>query len=159
MAVVIRDVIPADEEAIIALIDALNRYEAGLVDDRRTDITAARECLDRDRERIAESGGALLAACEGERVVGFLALVFGRDEPYVLPRFRDYAMIAELVVDAEARGAGIGRALIAEAERRARERGLERITVAALAVNKGALAAYSAAGYGDYMVTLERRLG
>lgn len=154
----IREAIPADDEAIVALIDALNRHEAGLVDDRRTDPEAARECLDRDRRRIAENGGALLVACAGERVVGFLALVFGRDEPYVRPELRDYAMIAELVVADDARGLGVGRALIAEAERRARARGAPRIMVAALAANAGALAVYRAAGYADYLVTLERRL-
>ncbi|MCG6121425.1 MAG: GNAT family N-acetyltransferase [Microvirga sp.] len=158
MAFVIRDASPADDDAIVALIDALNQYEANLVDDRRTDPAAARECLERDRERIGRSGGGLVVACEEERVIGFLALVFARDEPYVLPQWRDYAMIAELVVDAYSRGLGVGRSLIAEAERRARERGVARIAVAALSANAGALAAYRAAGYGDYMITLERRL-
>lgn len=159
MAFEIRDAREGDDEAIVALIDALNRYEAGLADDRRTDPAAARECLDRDRERIAEAGGALLVACDGGRVVGFLALVFGRDEPYVVPELRDYAMIAELVVDERARGRGVGRGLMAEAERRARAYGLRRIMVAALAANEAALATYRAAGYGDHLLTLERRLG
>lgn len=158
MAFEIRDAAPSDDEAIIALIDALNRHEAAIADDRRTDPAAARECLDRDRERVAEGGGALLVACDGGRVVGFLALVFARDEPYVRQDLRDYAMIAELVVDERARGLGVGRGLIAAAERRARDHGLPRISIAALAANAAALATYRAAGYGDYLITLERRL-
>jgi GNAT superfamily N-acetyltransferase len=155
---VIRNADPLDAEALIDLIDQLNRHEAGLSDDRRTDREAARECLASLTTRIARDGGALLVCENAGQITGLLAMAYAMDEPYVAEPLRRHALITDLVVAETARGTGIGRLLMAEAEKRAREAGLRRIMITALHANEAALRAYQAAGYGAYLMTLEKPL-
>ena len=57
------------------------------------------------------------------------------------------AEIRSLVVDARARGRGVGRALVAEAERWADSRGLARVRVRSRTARRGAHRFYLAVGY------------
>jgi predicted GNAT family N-acyltransferase len=75
-----------------------------------------------------------LVALDGGRIVGTCRLVDAADR----------AKFGRLVVAREARGAGIGRALLDEAERRARALGRERIVLAA---QTSAMSLYERAGY------------
>ena len=58
-----------------------------------------------------------------------------------------YAEVGGLVVDDEARGVGVGRALMAEAERWARERGYREVRVRSGTARTGAHAFYQRIGY------------
>jgi len=158
-APVIRDAGPQDAEALVDLIDQLNRHEATLCEDRRTGRDAARECLASLTARIARDGGAVLVCESSGRVSGLLAMAYAEDEPYVVTSLRRHALVTDLVVDQSARGVGIGRALLAEAEARARKAGRGRIMITALQANKAALRAYQAAGYGAYLLMLQKPLG
>ena len=64
------------------------------------------------------------------------------------------AYIAELFVRAEARRRGVARALIEDAERIARERGVSCIMVSAIAGNSSAEATYDRAGFAPYATEL-----
>jgi predicted GNAT family N-acyltransferase len=75
-----------------------------------------------------------LVALDGARVVGTCRLVDGADT----------AKFGRLVVAADARGRGIGSALLSEAERRARALGRERMTLTA---QTAAMGLYEGAGY------------
>ncbi len=59
----------------------------------------------------------------------------------------------------EARGKGLGRALIAGCENWARERGHKLLTIGVLTRNAHAIRAYEGAGYAPYTLMLRRYLG
>ncbi|MEU2109501.1 GNAT family N-acetyltransferase [Streptomyces sp. NPDC019507] len=67
---------------------------------------------------VAEGGRVIWAARDGERVVGTVSVGFT-----AYPNGRHRAEIAKLLVHREARGRGLGRALLTAAEQGAAERG------------------------------------
>jgi ribosomal protein S18 acetylase RimI-like enzyme len=147
-----------DKSAIVDLIHALNLFEAGLCADRRTDFSAAEECFEAIEARIARDGGALVVACEDEAILGVLSLAFAVDEPFVQAELRNHGIVMDLVVAQEHRNRGIGRMLLAEAERRTKARGLARLTIGVLSANRAALASYERSGFAPYMIMLNKNL-
>ena len=87
----------------------------------RPAVTEAREadCRALYEQQIVEPDTHHIVAEDASGVVGFLSMHFrGR-----LNQVTEEAWIPDLVVDERARRQGVGRALLDEAERRARERG------------------------------------
>ena len=84
---------------------------------------------------------ALLIARDGERIVGTLTLVW-----YDLPSGRR-AWIEDVVVDAAARGCGVGRALVEAALRLAAEIGAERVLLTSNPTRTAARALYRSCGF------------
>lgn len=159
MSVSIRTAGPADRETCIVLIDALNAFEATLVDDRLTTRAAAEAAYKRAVERVVETKGRILLAEEDGLAVGLLVWVTDVEHPYVREDVRRYGQVADLIVVEDARGRGVGRALIAAAEALTREAGLKRLAIGALAANGSALATYRKAGFGDYLTILIKDFG
>jgi GNAT superfamily N-acetyltransferase len=96
--------------------------------------------------RIAEDPNVrVLVAEEDGAVVGTLAL-------YILPNLshgaRPFAIVENVVVDASERGSGIGKQLMAEAERIAREAGCYKVSLTSNNKRGPAHAFYEAIGYG-----------
>jgi ribosomal protein S18 acetylase RimI-like enzyme len=143
-----------DKDPIVALIHALNLHEASLCADRRTDLAAAEECYAAIRVRIASDGGALVVASEGDIILGVLSLAFATDEPFVQADLRRYGVVTDLVVAQAHRNRGIGRMLLAEAERRTKAEGLARLMIGVLSANRSALDSYERSGFAPHMVTL-----
>ncbi|GGK22807.1 GNAT family N-acetyltransferase [Salinarimonas ramus] len=151
MTLAIRTAGPADRETCIGLVDQLNAFEATLVDDRLTTREAAEAAYAAALDRVARTKGRMLLAEEDGIAVGLLVFVIDEEHPYVREDVRRYGMVADLIVVEDARGRGVGRALLAEAERLTREAGLVRLSIGALAANEGACAAYLKAGFSDYL--------
>jgi len=154
----IRPATAQDTPALVALIDALNRHEAALTDDRRTDFAAARECLASLDARIARTGGGVnVAQCQGD-IVGMISWVIEEGEPYLQAHLRRYALITDLVVAGERRGSGIGGALIGSVEDAARAQALPRLAITVLAANQAAIDAYRTQGFVDDMRIMMKSL-
>src|SRR6187455_495671 len=96
----IRDATPDDAPAIAALLAQL---------DYATDDAEVRARL----ARVAAAGDRLIVAEQGAGVIGLLQL----HVRHSLHRARPVGTLVVLVVDSAARGAGIGAALVAAAER------------------------------------------
>lgn len=95
--------------------------------------------------RVAGSEtGALLAAVAGERIVGVLMLAW-----YDAPSGRK-AWIEDVVVDAAARGRGIGEALVREALALARREGVARMMLTSNATRRAAHRLYERMGFVRY---------
>jgi GNAT superfamily N-acetyltransferase len=146
----IRTALPADDPALIDLIQTLNAYEAVILGDRRTDREAA-EAYHRDLcERMAQQEGRLLVAEAEGRIVALLGLVVQEDPVFLAEDLRRHCYVTDLVVDEEWRGRGVSKALLAEAERVTREKGLKRMMISVVAGNDVAERAYEAAGFQLY---------
>ena len=154
---VIRPAAAADRAALDEQAQLLNRYEEPFAHDRRLDAAGGVESVATLLARTAEGGALLVAELDG-RVVGHMALWFERMPPFVREALRDYAYLGDLFVREAHRGRGIGRALIAEAERLARARGAARILLGVLPGNP-AEAVYRKLGYRPYAVEMAKDLG
>ncbi|WP_163362692.1 hypothetical protein, partial [Escherichia coli] len=75
--------VEADRRFAIALIHQLNVFEDAISGDRAKDRKAAEACLDADLERAALDGGAVIVAAEGDELVGMMAWLIDRPEPYL----------------------------------------------------------------------------
>jgi ribosomal protein S18 acetylase RimI-like enzyme len=137
----IRDVHSGDAEALSRLI---------------TEFTGLSTTAAQIRQRLARSLGVehpIVAELDG-RVAGFASLrlvnYLGEDVPY--------AEISELFVSAPYRRKGIGRALMAELETRARAAGATGLSVLTAAENDPALALYRAMGLRQFSIALQKWL-
>lgn len=98
-------------------------------------------------------GTAFVALDHDDRVVGFVSLTTSTHFAGEVD-----AYIGELVVAARAEGHGVGTALVAAAERRARADGRRCITLTTGAANERALRFYGQLGYLDEDVNLTKIL-
>jgi GNAT superfamily N-acetyltransferase len=158
---VIRPATAADRIALDEQELGLNLFENALVGDRNLTAAGGTTAMDRLHQRAADSSGVVLVAEIGGAVIAHLVLTFERFGPYVRAELRDYALVADLFVRAAHpahRGRGIGRALIAEAERRAIERGMPRIMLGVVHGNHAAERSYRRQGFRDYALELVKEL-
>jgi ribosomal protein S18 acetylase RimI-like enzyme len=138
--IVFRDAVEADLDALVALVTSAYRgdasrvgwtTEADLLDGERIDREVLREDLLRPRSRVllAEREGELLACAHVAELEG---------EGY-------FGMFA---VRPELQGGGLGKAVLAEAERIAREEwGLRKLRMTVIDVREELLAWYQRRGY------------
>jgi GNAT superfamily N-acetyltransferase len=159
MTLLIRDFDEArDRAAALAFIDGSQAYEHAFEPDRRLDGAVAGEHYAVLMARVAKKRGRIFMACEGARALGWA--VFHHDENmiYVVEAERAFGYIAELFVVEDARGRGIGRALIEACEAHARAEGLGHIMIGVLARNKRTADIYAQAGYAPYAVEMRKYL-
>lgn len=145
--IILRPMQPADREAVIDLLWALNKVEADLGATRRVDRFAAIRCLDYDEDAVRASRGQLIVADAAGDVVGYIAMSQREGGPFLPDRYLPQLYIENLVVHPERRSAGIGALLIAEAERFARANGLGALTLGVIPGNLRGQAFYQREGF------------
>jgi GNAT superfamily N-acetyltransferase len=158
MTLTLRTALPADRDAVIDLIFALNLHEAGLTGDRRRDRSGAVAYHGELLQRLARRNGRVVLAEEGGRIVAAMGFCIDEDAAYVTDDVRRHGTVTDLVVAEECRGRGIGRLLLAEAERLTREAGARRLTIGALVANGPAERTYRAFGFEPYVSILVKEL-
>lgn len=158
MGVVVRVARDADRPALVRLMGVLNEFEAA-IEDNRADASAAESHLDWVNGEIAAQGGVTLVAEEGGSVVGFLSFAFEEDPgTFVRPEHRRHALIWDISVDEDARGKGVGRALLEAAEAHTKAAGIGEIRLYVLESNARAQRIYDAAGYRTYERLMAKRI-
>jgi ribosomal protein S18 acetylase RimI-like enzyme len=130
-----------DGAALVAIIDSYARGPGGQNAPLPTE--ARRRLVSGLRDHPAAF--ALLALCEGEPV-GVAVCVWG----FSTFAGRPLLNIHDLAVLPERRGRGIGRRLLAEVDRRARERGACKVTLEVHDTNAGAKRLYASHGFGPW---------
>ncbi len=143
LRIALRPAEPEDAEAVAALLAVLG-YPCSRDDATQRIHTIADE----------PDQWLLLAECNGE-VCGLLAL----DLMYYLPLGASTARITALAVGRAHSGQGIGRALLREAELRARHAGAVRIEVTSADQREDAHAFYRACGYSPSSLRFVKKLG
>lgn len=108
-------------------------------------------------ERCAGWSGVLFVAEEAGRPVGLLSMFLEVPQTEPDEPAGNHALISDLVVLEEARGKGVGSALLRYAEAHARERGAEVVRMEVMAGNTVARRFYDRRGWRDRVVQLEKR--
>lgn len=148
-----------DRGTLVQFMQELNSVEFAFQPDRDLSIEAADDHLAYLEAGMASSEGFATAAERGGKLVGFLmAVLDSEDGSYVLPEARTFGYITDIFVTQQARGSGVGQALLRDAEARFRAKGLARARITTLAANKVALMRYEGAGYCPLEVTLVKEL-
>lgn len=150
--------LPQDEPAILSFITGLQDFEAAFEPDRRRDPDFAADHWRDLQHRCAEKHGTILIAEEAGALLGWAFAHDQNAELFVVEPERRHGYLAELYVVPQARGKGLGRALIEGCEVWARERGHTLLMVGVLAKNPGAIRAYEGAGYAPYGISMRRYL-
>jgi len=150
--------LPQDEPAILSFITGLQDYEAAFEPDRRRDPDFAVDHWRDLQHRCAEKHGIMLIAEDGAKPVGWAFAHDDKAEVFVVEPERTHGFLAELFLMPQARGKGLGRALIEGCEAWARERGHRLLTVGVLAKNPTAIRAYEGSGYSPYVTIMRRYL-
>ena len=139
----LRSAAAIDADDVAALLS-----ELGYPCDTDDAMRRIRAILDNDRQ-------ALVVA----RVEGIVSGLVALDFMYYLPLDTTTCRITALVVSSSARGQGLGRQLLREAERRARAGGAARLELASGSQRTDAHAFYKACGFSDGTVRFIKRLG
>jgi GNAT superfamily N-acetyltransferase len=135
----VRSAEAGDFDAVVRLLESLGRPEV-------TDDTRER-CRSLYESQLADpAADHLVAEDEGGAVVGFCSLHYLDRLNYTTPQ----AWVPDLIVDEDKRSAGVGRALLKEAERRACERGCWVLTLESAHWRKDAHRFYEAFGMTDH---------
>ena len=150
--------LPQDEAAILGFIAALQKYESGFEKNRRTDADFPAEHWAVVQNRAHSHHGIILVAEEAGKTVGWLFAYEDEGDVFIAPSERRHGFLAEIYVVPEARGTGLGRALIEGCEAWSRGRGHKALTINVLERNHRAIRAYEGTGYAPYTVTLRKYL-
>ena len=156
----IRDGNLPDDAAIgRSFIFGLQKYERLFEDDRRVDATVAAEFFEVLASRVAEKQGRIfIAEDEAGTAIGWAVCFVDENEIYVEPAVRTYGYISELYLVEQARGRGIGQALIGRCEDHFRTLGLKLMMIGVLSKNLGARRSYISAGFRPYSEMLLKGL-
>ena len=142
-----------------AFILGLQVFEKAMEADRRVDATVAGEFFDVLAARVAEKQGRIFIAEDADGApIGWAACFVDENEIYVEPELRRYGYISELFVVENARGQGVGRALIARCEDYFRALKLRVMMIGVLAKNTNARRSYLTAGFRPYSEMLQKML-
>lgn len=148
-----------DRDALRAMIgelhDTVKVYDADLAETIAI-LDAYVASLER---RVAEKDGAFYVAWDDEvkQYLGYVC-VLGRVPPDVDERSENLAVVTDLYARPEARGLGVGAALLARAEEHGRARGAVKLELNVLAKNATARTFYAKNGYYERVIVEAKRL-
>jgi GNAT superfamily N-acetyltransferase len=149
--------LPDDEPAIRSFIWGLQKFENAFEPNRRLDPDFVSEHW-ADVQVLAVARGAMFIAEHDSRPVGWAFVVEESGDLFVVEKERRYGFVAELFVDASARGQGHGRALIAACENWTRARGMAVLIIGVLSGNDKAAAVYQRDGFAPYNLFMRKYL-
>lgn len=142
MSITIRDAVHGDEPHIVELIRELSET-----------MDFPSEVTEKSAEKfLSFPGCGVLLAFKGEKALGLLSYSIRPG----LFHGADSALIEELVVRREARGRGIGSALISEFLRKVKKTGCAEVSVTTMPDNEGAIRFYKSHGLVDEALFLEK---
>ena len=150
--------LPQDEPAILSFITGLQDYEAAFEPNRRRDPDFAVDHWRDVQERCAEKHGTMFIAEQDGKPVGWAFAYEEHGELFIAEPERRHGFLAELFVNPDARGKGLGKALIEACEGWSRGRGHALLMIGVLTRNARAIRAYEGSGYAPYTVIMRRYL-
>jgi GNAT superfamily N-acetyltransferase len=155
----IRDIrLPHDKPDGLSFIMGSQRFEHAVEPNRRLDPAVAEEHFAVLTERVATERGRIFVADDDGRAIGWGVFIVAQHPVFVVADERTFGYIDELYVVEDARGRGVGQALIAACEDEARRLGLKQILLGVLDGNTRAREIYARAGFAPYALELRKYL-
>lgn len=160
MPVTIRAYQDEDSAQLLVLVRELQRFELELHDRMMPVEDIGAWYIEALKSRCAAEAGEILVAEVDGKLLGY-ATIFTEvaqsgeiDEvPYI------YGEISHIAVHPTARGAGVGRLLMAECERMAASAGRDWLRINVFANNAAARGLYQKLGFHDHLIVMEKSLG
>lgn len=149
------DITPADTDDIDTLVERWVELARGQRDHGTHLLPAENRAAIRQSIARSVAGERVLVARED----GIVGLVTFDIEQVRYEQDVDRGIVENLYVDPDRRGSGLGAELLAAAEKRLREAGVDVISLEAMADNVAARRFYRAQGYEPHRVELEKSLG
>ncbi|MBI3769649.1 MAG: GNAT family N-acetyltransferase [Deltaproteobacteria bacterium] len=146
-----------DASGLRACFVELQEFERGIDPALPEGVGVADVYLERMLDRCATWDGTVFVALARERVVGFVC-VWARVPPEPDEPPAPYAFVSDLIVVEAFRSRGVGRALLAEAERCARRRGAMTLKLDVMAGNPAALRLYEHVGFTRRRIEMTKAL-
>lgn len=156
----IREYRPEDRDQVVAVVRDLQRHEGRLYDRMLPPEAIGGWYVETQLRECAAAGGVILVAKFGRAVAGYASLlvdVSSAGDHDEVDYF--YAYVQDLGVSQALRGRGIGTALLAACEERARRAGRKWLRLSVLAANGDALKLYRRLGFEPHSAVLEKNLG
>ena len=157
-AVLIRPYRDDDREAVVACVRALQSYETQFEPRMKAPEDLGGWYVDGQLEDCRQNKGVIFVAEVAGTVVGYTTVYAAVpcDDPDEVAY--DYAYVADVAVNPEQRGRGIGRSFLEAAEQHAREHGSKWLRISVLAQNRIAAGLYERFGFEPRVVELEKTL-
>ena len=154
----IRDYKDEDEARLIQLIRELQGHETAYYDRMIPPGEIAGWYIDAIKKDCREYAGRIRIAWLADTPVGYCAIMTSvpNEEADELPF--DYAYVSEIVIAKSARGQGIGKALLRDAEALAHAASAKWLRINVLAKNTIARELYGRFGFEEHVVTMEKPL-
>jgi ribosomal protein S18 acetylase RimI-like enzyme len=155
----IREYRESDTADLLALIRELQASEVVLYERMKPAADMGHWYIDLLKKQCAEGEGVILIAEENGTALGYAVILTRAVEDGSTDEIAyDYAYVVDLVVAKDARRRGIGRMLLDDCERRAREAGRDDLRITVLARNAGAHALYRDLGFDDLLIDMRKIL-
>jgi ribosomal protein S18 acetylase RimI-like enzyme len=155
----IRDFRDGDKDGVLAVLLDLQSHEFQIYDRCRPPETMGHWYIDRLKQATGEGRGRIFVAEGDSGILGYASMltrVSAEDERDEIPY--TYAYVDDLGVLASSRSKGVGALLLETCENLAREAGQRWIRLGVLAANERARSFYARQGYGEILLTLEKKL-
>ncbi|MGI9513175.1 MAG: GNAT family N-acetyltransferase [Anderseniella sp.] len=154
----IRDYKDANEAHLIRLIQELQGHEADYYDRMIPPDDIAGWYVDGIKKDCRDYAGHIRFAWLADIPVGYCAIMTRVPNEEADEQRFDYAYISEIVIAKSARGQGIGKALLEDAEALARAANARWLRISVLARNTVARDLYDRFGFEEHVITMEKPL-
>lgn len=155
----IREATSRDMPALVRLLHESNVFHWNALPDHFGDPGEPVRGEKYVKHLLDEENGVILVAEQDSVVVGLVQLAVFDERSGPHPRRRPHAKIGDIVVTAEHRRTGIGRALIAAANDWAEARGAAEIELEVWDFNRDAIGLYESLGYQTTNRTMRKPIG
>lgn len=157
-ALIIRPYEPRDETAVVGLVRELQVHEGQVYDRMKPPEEIGPWYIAELEKECAKSDGEILVGEAEGAVVAYATILTRVDDESIDEVASTYAYVGDLAVTASRRSQGIGKAMLAECERRARAAGAKWLRINALARNGQARATYRSYGFEELLIHFEKKL-
>ena len=154
----IRTYEPGDRDSLIAIVQELQTHERQFFDRMKPPEDIGAWYVEETLKQCRESVGEIVVLDIDGRLAGYATILtrVKQEDADELPY--SYALIGDLAVSSDMRCRGLGKRLMEECERRARDAGAQWLRISVLAGNSHALSLYRKFGFDDHVVELEKPL-
>jgi len=155
--IVLRPFAASDRRTLVGFAEALQDNERALHASRRPGKEVSRAYVDDLLKNVIGKRGMIAIAERDGVPVAFVACwAESENDPLLRGPHRTVVQVTDVYIVPEERGRGLARRLLAAAEEHARQLGIGRLLIGALAANEMAIAAYRRYGFQPYEILFEK---